>query len=154
MSLKLASCPKCGAPASAELLLTWTIRCSLSCTGSPEAEAFQRPSAELDWNRQAREIRAGKKNDDMIWLAIITVYLAAGAVLAACMRESDRQHKLEASRHASKYIGVILLWPFAVIMFVGTSLFESMDRFMEPRALRQERINDNEVEAERKGKKE
>lgn len=72
----------------------------------------------------------------MICLAIITVYLAAGVVLAVCMRDSDRRHQLDASRHASKYIGVVLLWPFAAIMFVGTSLFDSMDWFMEPRGLR------------------
>lgn len=86
----------------------------------------------------------------MIWLASTALYTIVGFVLAAHMRESDRRHKLEASRHAYKYIGVVVLWPFAVIAFIGTSLFESMDRFAEPRGLRHDRINDNEVEAERK----
>jgi len=35
--------------------MTWTIRCALSCPDAPEAEALQKSTAILWWNRLVSE---------------------------------------------------------------------------------------------------
>lgn len=80
----------------------------------------------------------------MIWLAIAALYTTAGFVLAACMRNRDRRHKLEASRHASSYISVLLLWPIMAVVLLLDGLCAAVYRFERPLSRDHNRIRDED----------
>lgn len=52
--IKAKPCPACGAPANSELCAsTWTVRCALYCSGSPEVCAVHKSNALRHWNMRA-----------------------------------------------------------------------------------------------------